>query len=486
MPLLGLPPELLDHIITLTFRHGGFKSVVQACKTTYYIGKPLIPRYNQLTRSWGATCVNSRDSLPGPLDVIRAILVDPDIAWFIESLDLRNSAFPAAREETDKLGDDEMRALRDVMEQCPYLIPAGQNIGDWISNMGLDPLEDNEGDSRDNVEVLIYRTTFLLSLLPSLEELTLPDKWVYFQDTQSSCGEVIKAIIDMVRHSGSSDDLPLGKLERLHPFEHIEYDPHPRSGLGIVAPFMALPNLKALEVSNLIAVDDGHTGIPFEWPYPEFESNVLSVILDGCCVDAGGIAELLKHTPQIKSLTYSHHTKWHGCQHDWDAGAFVDAIAEQCGETLTELSVTTGDLFGDVETGIVSLKNFKSLQKATLDVSVFCAPPLDSGKRLGTRGPAPKPEDWTIQDIPHLSGILPGSMKYVQLIANNDDAAMTALRKLLGGLVDLTASRMFPRLERLIVRHTRNPIWTAERVEHGEFPIRTVLEAAGAKLLLLD
>ena len=103
-------------------------------------------------------------------------MVDP------ESLDLRNSAFPAAREETNKLGDDEMRALRDVMEQSPYLIPAGQNIEDWISSIGLDPLEDNEGDSHNSVEVLIYQTTFLLSLLPSLEELTLLDKWVYFQD----------------------------------------------------------------------------------------------------------------------------------------------------------------------------------------------------------------------------------------------------------------------------------------------------------------
>ena len=505
MSLLDLPTELLDNIITLTFRHGGFKSIVQAFKTTHNVGESYIPRYNALTRKWRTVCISDRSSdVRATLDVIRAILENPDIAWFIESIDLRGGKdlYGNIGEVIEDMGEDELGMLRRSMETSRYLTLAGQDVDHWIASMGLRASDRSNYD--DEPYRVLFRVTYLLSLLPNLKELTLTDHWACFKDVSSSCGEVLNTIValshsELARNNNAPDDLPLGKLQRLRPFQLAEYDPMPRSGVAIIAPFLALPSLWDLHSTNLIAVDDRHTGIPFTWPYPDTNSNVRNIDLDGCCINADGISELLKHTPYVKTLRYSHSTKWHGCQHDWDAGAFVNTVAEHCGHILTELCVTTDSLFGEVETGIVLLKTFEKLEKVTLDVREFCAPPPDSGSKLGMVGPYPK--NWTLQDIPHISKIFPTSVRYVQLISRGDKKGreVTALRKLLGGSEQLTASHTFPRLERLVVRYRENPDdstgWgqhpVATEKEKGsheaELPsIRAVLEAAGAKLLRLE
>jgi hypothetical protein len=152
---------------------------------------------------------------------------------------------------------------------------------------------------------------------------------------------------------------------------------HPRTGLKDFAAFLALPRLEDVHVSNAIACHDGYTGIEFAWPYasslPGITSNLTRLHLEGCVVDAEGLGNLLAHTPKLTTLWYSHHTKWHGCGHEWDAGSFVATVGEHCGGTLKEMGLVLDCVFGEVERGITSLENFRALEKVSMDLELLFA-----------------------------------------------------------------------------------------------------------------
>lgn len=310
----------------------------------------------------------------------------------------------------------------------------------------------------DSMQKALFRSTFLLTLLPNLVELTLPSSWSYIS---REAPEGYQVLTNLAIHSHQScgraprDDLPLGRLKYLHPHEEGEYDPMPQTGSKVFAPFLAMPSLTHFHAVNLNIVEDGYTGVPFNWPLDaETDSNVHDVKLTAGCINAEGIAQLLEHMPQVKSLEYSHHTKWHGCEHDWNAGAFVNAVAATRGDTLTRLSVTVDTLFGEVENGIVSLKDFLSLEDINLDIRLFDAPAPDSGAQLGQAETGP--QGWGTQDIPHLEQILPSSVRSLTLFSRggrdaNDVRDRAVLRRLFGSGQELLASNSFPRLERVVV-----------------------------------
>ena len=467
MSLYDLPDELLDHIIGLTVPEG-IESFALSCKTIYNIAEPQITQHNTYKRRWKHFAyADFQLPEPGPtlrpqtaLQLIHAIALDPLIAQYIESARLwvdpskiyRHRNLLSTAQSRFEQDEASLTAIRRLLRDSRYLKAANQDPDLWLRRIQLDDKFADEAPTN-------FATAFLLTLLPNVKALGLPQGWANLPrpeedyragqlDATQDIWPVLNAIT-RAANGATSRNTALAKLERILPYANKGYDQ--RNALQELEPFFTAPSIKEVYACNCVAVDDGYTGILFSWRHSDLVSSLRKVELVACCIDSDGITELIKHTPQLKCLRYSHATKWHGCQFDWDAGAFVAAIGMHLGGSLTEFAVTIDCLYGDVETGVTSMHDFTCLRNVELDVSLFCAPSIDSGERLGmssTQGTT-----WEASKIPCLADILPQSVKSVDLFAGGKENVdhTAALRSLFSQSLDKQRS-MLPKLERLAVR----------------------------------
>lgn len=471
--ILDLPTELLDTIIDLALWNGGFESLMLSCKAVFKSGKSQIAQYNALLQKWEAIALNERNTV----ELLEAIDQTPIVLQLIRSLDLHSYDVYA-------LLDDKLIARAKDLAVDLYDVSMTGHDADgqptcllrW-SNTGeeLGSIDTSDGPSPN------YRLLdLLLSLCTNLRSLTLPEQWAAFVGED----DLKAAVLAVARHGepGSIEGhMPLAKLEDILLTPEPDYDVNPRLNLSSMAALLSLPGLRKASISNAIAVNDGYTGIPFKWPFDELESNITRLELPGGCIDADGVAEIVRHCPRLTNLSYDHYTKWHGCLHDWDAGAFVAAVEEHCATRLKSLSITTGCLYGEVETSVKSLTSFINLKQLQCNVRVFAAPPSGSGERLSDISPTST--KWAIEDVPSLSSILPAQIEEADLLFDEYEGSIPAIRRLFSDPVALKSKDKFPQFKRLSVT----------QVAQDEFPtlesaellsLREVVESAGGELIL--
>jgi hypothetical protein len=434
MHLLDLPLEILDEIISLTLPCS-IESFVICCKAVYARAASQIKRHNALKRQWRYT---SRTSTHHgfTLRMLYNIACDPLGAQYVESLNLWDYGTPDPRGIEDfRANGEAMEIVKKMVLETKSLEYAGVDTGEfWEGLMKEDGGEESE-----------YSTVLLLSQLPNLKTLQLPYAWErigYDTDTERSkkpWESVLDAIVEG-SNTGEGYGKVLRKLETVLPFVLQGYDM--RAGLYGVQWFMQLESIRNLYGVSCLAVndDDDYTGIPFQWRLPAFTSPLVSMELAYCCMDPNGISAVLSRTPFLKVFKYSHETKWQGCQHEWNAGTFVEAIGRHCGQTIITLAITLESFDGDISAGVTSFHAFQNLESLEVDACIFCGPPVGSGEEI--------PEEqtpWTEQDIPSLGIMLPASIVEVQL--NTD--FLTADKLTLGMLLKNTKEERQTRLKNL-------------------------------------
>ncbi|TKA81395.1 hypothetical protein B0A55_02066 [Friedmanniomyces simplex] len=425
MSLLALPVELLDVIIGHTLPDG-LESFALSCKTVRTVGKNHIRTHDTYKRRWAHFVHQDDPDVKVPLELLLAIAEDPLIAAYIQKADFwhRTLGPEEADARAEHVVSDEasMAEIRKVVRQSRYLALAQQNPDLWLERLQRDT---GREDSHWQVNMA---TVMLLTMLPHLKELTLPVTWKDLPDPGAKhlrrldsdwSATNLWSVLDIITREATSrpaSAASLSRLERILPHAKCTYGQ--RNALQELGPFLSIPSLTELYASNCVAVRDGNTGIPFEWRYPDHTSNLRRIELAGCCIDSEGIAEFVRHTPQLTTLKYSHHTKWHGCQHDWSAGEFVRAVEKHCGATLKELTIAINVAHGMIETGVVSLQGFQRLETVELDVLVFAGPSPESGERQGIVG---TPQNkWKVSDIPRLADILPATIRQAGLFSATD------------------------------------------------------------------
>jgi hypothetical protein len=190
-------------------------------------------------------------------------------------------------------------------------------------------------------------------------------------------------------------------------------------------PFMALDSLKEMYLHSAVAVDDQFDGYVFEWKFPGLSSALTRFEFVSSCISADGLSSLVAHTPNLAVLKYSHQTKFHGCEYDWNPGAFVEALARHCSNTIVEVAITIDELMGDIINGASSFLALPNIKKLEVDVQVFCGPPVESGQRRGPDARVPDGErPWTSEDIPCIGSMMPTGIREVQI--NTDEFGGTA------------------------------------------------------------
>ncbi|PVI05422.1 hypothetical protein DM02DRAFT_99594 [Periconia macrospinosa] len=487
MGLLNIPLEILDVILDLSLPLG-IEGLALSCKALYERATPQIRRHNALKRMWRCTNNQRTRRTDDTLQILYDIYLEPLAAQYIEVLDLWDN----------RIGNDghfllpsqwphEIPESRGIEPNAPSSINfredprAMENLKEFIAEsfkiarcevnmeeVWADIMTAEMHPEEDDYKESPWTVVSLLTLLPNVTTLRLPGWW----DGPET--EIINAFESLFRAANRSNGQPgsLRKLKTILPFMDIGYEQ--KTPLQSVQGFMMPSSMRELYLVSAVAVDDGYTGRPFVWSFPELTSSITRMELVACCMDADGISALVSHTPNLAILKYSHQTKYHGCQHDWNPGTFIEAVGNYCGHSITELALTIETLYGSIVNGASSFRSYPHLRKLEIDIEIFCGPPVESGQRLGEDSYLPDGDSpWTRIDIPCIGSMLPESIKEVQINISHDKPDREALNALLKNLREQRAERLHI-LERVIIR------------QYNTGTLQDVADRAGATLELQE
>jgi len=451
MKLLDLPPEIIDLIIDFSVPEG-LESFALSCSAVYRRATSLIERHTAFRQKWAHTTNTRRARRGDTLAILYEIACEPDIAWYIESLSLWDR-----RHEDDipdnavvdnfRDSDEAMNNIKDLLHHAEYF--ANADMEECWARI----LEEDQNPAIEGVDQL-HTTVALLSLLPNLKTLQLPDEWCELSNTEAveSLISSVGALVAMANTSGPGSH-PLAKIETILPFVEEGYDV--RVALQCLQPFMVLKSLRNLYAVSCLAVQDDWAGIPFSWPSPDLKSSLTKIEFASCCMDVSALDVLLAHTPALTVFRYSHQSKWDGLELDWNPGAFLDVIANHTSNRLLELALTIDELHGEIVNGLSSFMRFEKLQVLEVDVEAFCGPPVESGQRLGRDGFLPDgAKPWTHMDIPCMGDMLPASIRELHVNTNFPRPSVQTLLSLFKNIVDRRRDRLV-NLDTTIIRQFR-------------------------------
>lgn len=430
MALTRLPNELLE-IIIIHVLPEGFKSMALTCRNIYALCVPFVQRHNTLRTQFHT--FNYYEKLADPsftirtaFDLITRIAVEPIVARYIRHADFKVDSFfnrgrPREFNPDVHCGDAVVRLFAD----SPYFEQAGL---DW---------QEYYNEIEEDLQAARYSqhaAAFLLTLLPNVETLALPNKWKPLTATN----KLIDAVVRKAKQSHRlACDIPsLAQTTRFEP--SVSLEPRERFDLAWASPFLALPHMRSFRGPSCVAMDDGgHKSIyASKDPYcGGFGETLEAVHFVSCCIDEVGIADFLKHTTRLRTLRYSHSTKGNGAPHDgdWDICKFVTAIEREAGSHIEELSISIPELRGSIAPGRASLRGFQRLRKLELPLEIAkCNITAAAASRAATtpQKSLTAGDDSTDQhklddDEPFIGDLVPASVSQLSLIScGTDDHAM--------------------------------------------------------------
>ncbi|KAI1075505.1 hypothetical protein F5B20DRAFT_559932 [Whalleya microplaca] len=468
MSLQDLPPEILYEVIWQSMPEG-FENLMMTCRSICECGNSFIKTHNARKRAWRHISFRNVHMHLSALIWFHQIAQEPILARYIEVVEFdpngvefepgfywQEKALEQKKLQNDPLA---MKKIGDFIRRSPYLRMAGIDTQDWMSNM-FSYLKVNAHYSSIS-ENLVF--TFILTLLPNIKTLIRPKCLKYGIEPWRECGRPhdnldVWLVMEAIRRNigNGSQDAALGKLNKLQVIGGADYDT--KIALRALSCFLAMPNITELYATDCMATNDNMMGIAYEWYYPDISSALRKIELVHCCMDGGGIAQLLAHTPQLQSFKFSRAAKRHGDGFDWNAGAFVAAIGKHVGHRLEDLAITLEDLDGRVTEGITSMREFTKLETLDLDLRVFDMPSIGPGekcaliKKAREEGHVP----WAREPIPPLAQILSPSLRRLELFRHSDAQNLDLLHEL---LVDFASCRpkALPKLEDCLIRDNGLP-----------------------------
>ena len=418
MALTRLPTELLEAIITHVLPEG-FESVAVTCRKIYTLCIPFIQRHNALRLRFRHFTYYENPNNPSPTiatagDLIKCIAVEPVVARYVRYADFKIDS-PSSRiiprgfvRDADSRED-----VISLFANSPYLEMAGL---DWKGY--LDKIEEEL-----NVDELPrysqHAAAFLLTLLPNVERLILPRYWKPLDATDN----LIDAVVHKAKQFHSLSDRPsLAQLTRFEPY--VSLVPQNRFDLGWARPFLALPRIQSFRGPSCVVTDDNYKSIVPRDPRYRFGETLESVSFVACCMDEVGIADFLNDTKRLKTLRYSHSTKYNVSPQCWDICKFVAAIERQVGGHLVELSVSVREPFGSIAPGKVSMRGFACLRQLELPLEIVMCNIAAAACRVSTPNESllgGSSDHELDRDALFIGDLVPASVSVLSLISRGID-----------------------------------------------------------------
>lgn len=410
--LTGLPTELLLKVIPHVLPEG-FESLALTCRTIYELCTPFIERHNHLRSQFQKFRYReaSRDPLLSPIrtafDLIKRIAIEPIVARYIRDADFNRDSFPH-RARLRQVVQDVQRGgpVVTLLAESPYLGQAGLDWKEYYARIKED-LKHSHEYSQD-------AAAFILTLLPNVKTLTLPQLWKPLDKTE----KLLDVIVRETKQSHFPWDRPsLAQVTRF--VSHNSSLPGHRFGLDKAVPFLALPHVRWFRGPSSVAIGDASLALVSKDPYLRYGETLETAHLVGCCIDEVAITDFLKHTPRLRMLRYSHSTRWDDDQ-DWNICKFVTAIEREAGSYLEELCISIAELRGSITPGRASMRGFQRLQKLEFPLEIVMCNFTDAVSRVATPN-----ESLTDQGLdkfePFIGDLVPASVSHLSLRSSGTD-----------------------------------------------------------------
>ncbi len=304
MALTRLPTELLDKILEQTLPEG-FESVALTCREIYQLCKPFIKHHNTLRSQFRKFTYYEKMADPSftirtAIGLIRRIAVEPVVARYIRQADFEVDTRSRPYELLASVNSK--GAIVRLLTNSPYLQQAGLDWKEYYAQIE----EDLKAPRYSQ-----HAAAFLLTLLPNVERLTLPELW----KANDATDKLIKAVILRAKQSHLPYNRP--SLAQITKFGQSGFlGPQEQFDFNWAIPFLALPRMRSFRGPSCVATDDGHKSIICKDPYRRFGETLEAVHLVSCCINEVGIADFLRHTTRLRTLRYSHSTRRNGYSHD--------------------------------------------------------------------------------------------------------------------------------------------------------------------------
>ena len=284
--------------------------------------------------------------------------------------------------------------MREVFANSSYLEEVGLDWKEYYAAV----VEDHNAGRYSQ-----HAAAFVLTLLPNLKVLKLPRWW--------KPATAPDKLVDSVIHRARQAHLLYHKPSMAQVTE-VRENISKGFDLDWAFPFLALPNIRCLWYPKCVSIGSGHSNITSKYLHCAFISGIEEIHLgSGAFIDEVAIANLLKHTPCLKTLTYWHLSKGTGSQ-NWDLCQFVTAIQCQVGGHLEMLSINIGKSQSSVSPSKPSMSGFQRLQRLEIPLeTVVCS--LVAAALDGS--------EWLISDL------VPASVFQISLISRGTDDHTNAL-----------------------------------------------------------
>lgn len=373
MSFTRLPNEILEYIIEYSLGEG-FESLALTCKHFHELCSRYFKHYNELrfhfqkfsynkTNSFVKSYLQAHFQRPNTVcsayNLIARIAIEPTIANYIREADFREDSWATERLVRELATIPERdEAVARLLAGSPYLKEAGLDWKEYLAAIDRD------------LEVRGYSqhaATFVLTLLPYLEVIELPRRWKPVAATD----KLLNAVIQRARRASSNHQN--SALERVTRFKF----PNSRRQVRTLfdpswaVPFFYLPNIESFWSKSCARTSDGDGRIVPLCSHSSF-STLEAIYLEWSYLDEAAITGLLRHTPNLKTFTYSHFAKTYTDLQDWDMCRFVMAIEREVGSHLVELSIILHDSPDEISItpGKVSMCGFSRLQKLEIPLEL--------------------------------------------------------------------------------------------------------------------
>ncbi|KAK7960369.1 hypothetical protein PG996_011014 [Apiospora saccharicola] len=406
--LLDLPPELVIQVITESLPEG-FESLALSCKAIHQLCKPFIEHHNLL-----------RTQI-----LLERIADEPIVARYIQHASFFSDGHPFASPVADPVCGSPIAAL---FADSFYLRDAGL---DWREYHALIAADYAITAARPFSQ---HAAAFILTLLPNLKSLELPELW----DPTDSSDKLLNTVVIKARQLNTAPQQQysssLAQIASLKSCVDWAHDPFRIR----VLPFLALPKLRCYEGPTPEAVSTSSLGDVV------FGEKLEIAWMLGYPIEEPAMADLLRSARRLRTFVYTP-----GRMRDiqnWDICRFLHMVDRAAGSRLERLSISSGSM---MEPGHVSLRGFQRLQKLRLPLGFFECIISYAASRINK-----SVEDLTDSDIEtlevKLGDLIPASVPKLELcnvrrVSNHGKV----LKVLFHGFSAMKASQL-PALEKVV------------------------------------
>nr|POF22268.1 hypothetical protein CFP56_36353 [Quercus suber] len=335
--LLSLPDELLDFVVVLSIPEG-FESLALTSQRLLALCKPYINHHNELDRRYRRFSYGLFDqTYPFPITtafhLITRIIVKPIVARYIRYANFHFDSqgfFEEGYEYDLGVEDGHIGRLNAFLSHSSVLKASGLIAGDLFHMIQEDVIQYRRYSQ--------HSAALLLTMLPNIESLSLPQSW----KPDAASETLLHAVtINNAALTSSSIDY-YARLRNLKAFTSSTN----QSELAQFEMAWAVPFLRSPRIASVIGYSFVDTTSIMSTPTPAalpigIAANLKTVQLRSSCLTSDSLRGLLTSAPNLSSFCYQHAGK-RGMTPDWSVSQFLNVIAHHAGDHLVKLSLRQG------------------------------------------------------------------------------------------------------------------------------------------------